>query len=68
MFEMYTINAYFCHRRKPVYSTNLYNHNGENLEVYYKLKYTFAMAHSRNISPNKPSNASFVSSHALTWE
>lgn len=56
MFEMYTINADFCHKWKPVYVTNVYNHNAENVEIYYKLKYTFAVAHSRNKSPTKPMN------------
>lgn len=65
MFEMYTIHADFCHKWKPVYSTNLYNQNGENVKVYYKLKYAFAVAHSRNRSPTKPSNVSPVASHAL---
>lgn len=59
MFEMYTINADFCHKWKPVYVTIVYMYISENTEVYYKLKYTFAMAHSWNKSPTKPSNVKY---------
>lgn len=65
MFEMYTINVDFCQEWKPVYVTIVYMYIGENVEVYYKSKYTFAMAHSWNKSPTKPSNVSIVASHAL---
>lgn len=37
MFEVYTINAGFCHGWTPVYVTNVYKYNGE----VKKLKYIF---------------------------
>lgn len=48
------VNTDFCHMNTSVWDK--VQLEWWKVEVRYKLKYTFTMAHSRNRSPTKPSN------------